>query len=149
MTIFLTMIELYMKVSNPVVFVDTSFFKAVIDVDDDFHQEAVFILNKLKDETTELVTTNFIIDESLTLIRVRLNLETAIELKNFIETGLDFLKIMRVTVEDELHAWKYFLKPWKGLSFTDCTSFALMKRLGLTRVATFDGHFRQAGFTIE
>ncbi len=36
----------------------------------------------------------------------------------------------------------------KDLSFTDCTSFALMKRLKVQTAFTFDGHFQQVGFMI-
>ena len=32
------------------------------------------------------------------------------------------------------------------LSFTDCVSFAVMKRLGIGRAAAFDRHFSRAGF---
>ena len=33
----------------------------------------------------------------------------------------------------------------RDLSFTDCTSFAIMRELQLTTVITTDGHFRQIG----
>jgi hypothetical protein len=33
----------------------------------------------------------------------------------------------------------------KNLSFTDCTSFAIMRELRLTTVISTDGHFRQVG----
>jgi predicted nucleic acid-binding protein len=36
----------------------------------------------------------------------------------------------------------------KNLSFTDCTSFAVMRELRLTTVITTDGHFRQVGFDV-
>jgi predicted nucleic acid-binding protein len=36
----------------------------------------------------------------------------------------------------------------KDLSFTDCTSFAVMRELRLTTVITTDGHFRQVGFDV-
>jgi predicted nucleic acid-binding protein len=34
------------------------------------------------------------------------------------------------------------------VSFTDCVSFALMRRYRLMRVFTFDRHFAAAGFTV-
>ena len=36
----------------------------------------------------------------------------------------------------------------KDLSFTDCTSFALMRELKLTTVITTDAHFHQVGFEV-
>ena len=36
----------------------------------------------------------------------------------------------------------------KELSFTDCTSFVLMKNLKLRKAFTFDEHFKQIGFEI-
>jgi predicted nucleic acid-binding protein len=36
----------------------------------------------------------------------------------------------------------------KDLSFTDCTSIAVMRELRLGSVITTDGHFRQAGFEV-
>jgi predicted nucleic acid-binding protein len=36
----------------------------------------------------------------------------------------------------------------KGLSFTDCTSFVVMRELKLREALTTDHHFAQAGFTL-
>jgi len=54
--------------------------------------------------------------------------------------------LCRITAKDEAEAWKYFEKNWSGLSFTDCTSFAMMKRLGITKYFGYDDHFGRAGF---
>ena len=52
-------------------------------------------------------------------------------------------------VDDDAGAWEWFEMDWSKLSFTDCVSFAVMKRLGLTDVATFDEHFTRAKFIVH
>jgi predicted nucleic acid-binding protein len=48
----------------------------------------------------------------------------------------------------KLKAWEYFIAHAdKGYSFTDCTSFILMKEMKLTQYLAFDKHFEQAGFS--
>ena len=61
--------------------------------------------------------------------------------------GTPSLELVRILPEDEEHAWTFFIRHRdKDYSYTDCTSFALMRRLGLTVAVTTDRHFRQAGF---
>lgn len=131
------------------VFLDSSFFKGLIDPKDDFYQKANRIWLKFRDNAIELVTSNYTIDETLTLLRSRCNLETAIKLRNLLVENSQIVKIARVTVEDEAKAWQWFVKDWSKLSFTDCVSFAVMKRLGVKRAAAFDEHFKKAGFKVE
>lgn len=131
------------------IFLDTAFFKALVDIRDDFHPQADKMWQRIKQEGTKLITTNFILDETFTLLRVRCGFFAALDLRERLVAGLKRMKIVRVMVDDEIEAWNWFVHEWKDLSFTDCTSFAVMKRLGLTRVATFDQHFASAGFKIE
>lgn len=135
------------KTSNAI-FVDTSFFKALIDIKDDFHLPAVDIWKGIIKNKTVLITTNFILDETFTLIRVRNGLEAALEFKDKLAEGLRRIKLIRVMIQDEANAWNWFSNNWRDLSFTDCTSFAVMKRLGIVRAAAFDRHFARAGFDL-
>lgn len=129
------------------VFIDTSFFKAFVDEDDDFHTQAVRVLKILEQREAKLVTTNYVLDEAITLIRVRCGV---LRVKDFQRAlvALKPCKIIRVFGKDESGAWDWFWNDWHHLSFTDCVSFAVMKRLGLTDVATFDEHFARAGFNV-
>jgi len=130
------------------VFVDTSMFKALVDEKDDFYKQAIQIWQRLKTQKTQLVTSNYMLDETFTLLR---NRRGRIVVDKFRKSFLKVneIKIIRVTIADEAGAWEWFLLDWSDLSFTDCVSFAMMKRLGIARVATFDQHFQRAGFEIE
>lgn len=130
------------------IFADTSFFKAFVDEKDDFHEDAVRILMKIETSNENLLTTNYILDETVTLIRVKCGLEKVRDLKKALEEVQKII-IRRVLPVDEKNAWNWFWNDWSNLSFTDCVSFALMKRLDLKRVATFDEHFQRAGFEVE
>jgi uncharacterized protein len=95
------------------------------------------------------VTTDYVLDETIS----RLFMTAPFALANkFIEgifgaSRLGTLDIEHVTPERFTQAWKLRLryrdKP--KFSFTDLTSFAVMRELGLRRVITGDAHFEQAG----
>lgn len=130
------------------VFVDTSGFKAVIDPEDEFHSSALKIWQELKEKNAQLVTSNYILDETFTLLRAKCGLDSAVEFKKVLGESQKSLTIYRVTVADEAGAWKWFKKKWSKLSFTDCVSFAMMERLSIEQVITFDRHFARAGFEL-
>lgn len=131
------------------IFIDTGFFKALVDGEDDFNRQAKKIWQKLEEEKTDLVTSNYVIDETLTVIRIKCGLKKALKFRDLLAENSQILKIIRVTVADEAGAWQWFIKNWSKLSFTDCVSFAVMKRLGLRCVAAFDEHFQRVGFKVE
>jgi len=131
-----------------IVFADTSFFKGLIDVGDDFHEQAKSSWQRLEEEDATIIISNYVLDESFTLIRLRCGIKIVGQFRDDIIKSSHVIKIVRVTVADEAQAWKWFLNDWSKLSFTDCVSFAVMKRLDIKRVATFDEHFNRAGFTL-
>lgn len=58
-----------------------------------------------------------------------------------------WLSVVRPTKALEDQAWEIFAHyDDKDFSFTDCTSFAVMRQLGITTVFAFDEHFEQFGF---
>ena len=130
------------------IFIDTSAFKALVDPKDDFHKVVKQIWSKLQKEDATLVTTNYILDESFTLMRARCGVKVVDAFRQILARSPN-IKIVRVTAADEAKAWNWFMKDWSKLSFTDCVSFAVMKRLRLQRVVSFDDHFKRAGFHLE
>lgn len=128
------------------VFLDTSFFKALIDTKDEFHTRAL-VWWEDKARTTRLyATSNYILDETFTLVRNRCSKAIAFDVRDLLAEVEPSIDIVRVILKDETDAWQWFEKDWSKLSFTDCVTFVQMKRLGLTNVATFDEHFKRAGF---
>jgi len=132
-----------------VIFIDTSAWYAMEVEDDLNHKAAKDFLTKIASGKYGIaITTDYIIDETLTLLRTRRNLESAL---SFI-TKVTKSKSIRVFWVNEDHfqkALEVFKKSnSKTWSFTDCTSFALMRELNVKEAFSFDAHFNQAGFNM-
>ena len=87
-------------------------------------------------------------DETLTLIRMRLGLSAAKAWWEQVE-GSSRLRWEWVGMERAEKARKAFFRfRDKSYSFTDCTSFVVMQELRLKEALTTDRHFRQMGFHV-
>ncbi len=101
----------------------------------------------------QVVTSTYVVDETLTACLYAIGFRTAVEAGELFFEG-DFVDVVRLTAEDEREAWQAFRsqpgpKRRSGMSFTDCSSIALMRRLGITRVLTKDrGDFAGKGFEV-
>src|SRR5688572_1389292 len=84
----------------------------------------------------------------LTLCRYRLDYDVATQVgETLLAPGV--VDLIQVTPEDERAAWTLFKeRPDKHYSFTDCTSFALMRRLRLTDALALDDDFGREGFEV-
>ncbi|HWG45067.1 MAG TPA: PIN domain-containing protein [Gemmataceae bacterium] len=99
----------------------------------------------LKQNREPLLTTDYLIDETLTLLRVRREPARAAALGEQLFSGR-LATVYFLTESDIRKAWEIFHdyadKDW---SFTDCTSKVVMEKLGLTKAFSFDQHLRQFG----
>ena len=128
-------------------FVDTSGYYALADADDDNHVTAGTLLTALRSQRWRLVTTNFVLAETHALVLRRLGRAAALRVLQDM-TRSPATELVRVTPSDEARALAILVQYTDKLfSYTDATSFAVMERLGLTRVFTFDSDFTQYGFT--
>lgn len=92
-----------------------------------------------------LVTTDYVIDETLTLLRARGRRNTVIEFGEDVYAG-KLGTICYLTKEQIAAAWDTFRRfADKDWSFTDCTSKVVMESLGIAEAFSFDHHFRQFG----
>ncbi len=133
------------------IFTDNWAWYAMVDKSDNDHTLAEAANTKLLDDGYFFVTTNYVLSESVTLIRYKLYHEIAVRFWNMtqrlIDTGL--VELIRVTEAHEAKAWKIFERYTdKKFSFTDCTSFAVMQELGLSHCFTADHHFAAMGFIL-
>jgi hypothetical protein len=129
-------------------FVDTAGWMCLADASDPKHEAARSARDKWLKEGGVLIATDFVMDETLTLLRVRLGLEAAERWWQQVETSPRLRwEWIDPTRAEKARAWFF---RWKDqpFSFTDCTSFVVMRELRLRRALTTDRHFRTAGFEI-
>ncbi len=99
----------------------------------------------MSDNTDQLITTDYIIDELLTLMKRRGEYDRAVKTGELLLNGL-IAQLEWITPADVQVAWETFRRfRDKGWSFTDCTSRAVIERLSISTAFAFDEHFRQFG----
>ncbi len=130
------------------IFVDTGAFLARYLARDQHHRAAQEAWQQLPSLPWRVYTSNFVLDETFTLLGRWASPEFAADRAEAILTSTTLL-ILRPEGEDELEALELFRKLGdQRVSFTDCVSFALMRRQGIPRAFGFDRHFVQAGFEL-
>lgn len=107
------------------IFVDMSAWIALVDESDRHHREAkAYYEQQIRQMGVDLITSDYIIDETLTLIRFgQKTWQEAVAL--------------------------FFRYADQRFSFTDCTSFALLSQEPVDAVFSFDRDFVVAGFLTE
>ena len=113
---------------------------------DQYHQPSVAFWNVIAKKGESCVTSNFVLDETFTLLGRRSGYTFAAQRARNIYAS-ETVKIIRPDRDDELKAIDLFEKyADQNLSFTDCISFVLMQTRKIKRVFTFDSHFQFLGF---
>lgn len=126
-------------------FVDTSAWYAYVNAADAHHAS---VDRAFRTCQGRLVTSSYVFDELVTLCRYRLGHAMAVKTGALL-LAAGKLDLVRITAEDERAAWNLFQeRPDQPYSFTDCTSFVLMHRLGLTRALALDDDFVREGFEL-
>ena len=94
------------------------------------------------------VTTDYVLDETFTLLRQRVGLRPVARLSGLLRESPS---IRRVRVSEAIFDESLRLmlshtdKKW---SFTDCTSFVTMRETHIVRAFTWDHNFAEAGFDV-
>ncbi|MGH9344618.1 MAG: type II toxin-antitoxin system VapC family toxin [Terriglobia bacterium] len=117
-------------------FVDTSVWYAAADSSDSGNHRGRAILKAGE----ALVTTDHVLLETWLLLRNRISRRAAERFWAGLRSGVAVVE--PVGAADLEAAWQIGVAyPDQDFSIADRTSFAVMCRLGIERVASFDGHF--------
>lgn len=129
-------------------FVDTAGWMAMADAKDPMHTSFRTARDQWLEAGGMLVISNYVVDETLTLIRMRLGLDAAERWWEQVSES-PRCRTEWVTPDRAERAVHWFFR-WQdqAFSFTDCTSFVLMKELRIEKALTADHHFLTAGFEI-
>jgi hypothetical protein len=124
------------------VFIDAGPWYASIVPGDPRHAD---VMAWLRLNGQPLVTTDYVIDETLTLLRSRGERARAIALGRRL-LDLSGVAIRFINEAEVRQAWALFRdNPGRDWSFTDCTSKVVIDTLHIKQVLTFDHHFVEFG----
>jgi len=132
--------------------VDTGGWFAVAAEDDKYHQVAVRYFEAQLKSGTRFLTSDYVLDETLTRLRYDLGHRAAFRFWQQIESARNksILDILRVDEEIFSLALNIFARfEDQKFSFTDCTSFALAQSRTVEEVFTFDAHFAIFGLVVR
>jgi predicted nucleic acid-binding protein len=130
------------------IFLDTSAIIAHYNADDRHHAEASRVMGGIAGGSiplTRFYVSDYVFDEAMTFIECVLGDHDLAQKVGAALLSSPFTIMLRVDDEVFDEAWGRF-KEERGLSFTDCSSFVLMERYGVSHAFTFDRHFEGAGF---
>jgi predicted nucleic acid-binding protein len=129
------------------VFADTSALYALVDRNDAGHVAAKREVGRLLAADRRIVTTDYIIAETVNLGNARGGALVANRVLDLVEQSSGIR--LEWIGPDRFDTARAFFRKHSDhtYSFTDCTSFVVMRELRLAEALTTDRHFREAGFT--
>jgi len=131
-------------------FYDTWAFLALANSRDRHHDLCVEADRRLETEGFVAITSDYVFDETLTGLQVAAGPTVAVRFADLMmhRVGAEELLFVQVNRERQRKALELFRRLCRSerrLSFTDCTSFAVMQELECTVAFTADRHFHRAG----
>jgi len=130
-------------------FIDTWGWLTLRDRKESKHQQANRLYRWFRRQQGIIYTTDYVLDETITLLFRRLPFEAAIEsldkINKAIERGylqLEWITPRRFEKAEQMRL-RYQDKP--RISFTDLTSMVIMEELDIKGILTEDKHFEQVG----
>ena len=125
------------------IFVDTGIFVALNNSIDVHHSRSKELFKQaLKGDFGRIFTSDYVIDEAVTAALVRTKrLDLAVDLGTYIIESPRITKLWIGQDSFKLSWEKFKLHKEKHLSFTDCSSIALMETRAIKQIMSFDCGF--------
>lgn len=133
------------------IFVDTGAWIALTDKNDKYHEDAIRIYTFLKQQKKHLLTTDYVLDETVTRLRYDSSHDIATRFLDVVTltSKTDILQIVYTEHNIFYDATVIFRKYETAvLSFTDCVSFAVCKKYEIHKAFGFDSHFPMMGISL-
>ena len=124
------------------IFVDTSGILALVDRDDRLHRATVDAFGLGRAE--QLATHSYVVVETLAVSRRRFGPAVTAGLIDRVLPALDVTLVDATLHADAVRAFRDAIE--SSVSLVDRTSFAFMRREGISRAIAIDADFRTAGF---
>jgi predicted nucleic acid-binding protein len=132
-----------------VIFLDTGFLLGLVSERDENHSRVKAVIEGYRGRSlwTEVLTTNHVIAETITAVRVKAHPNAERSHALAVEVGRQLYagalgRIYQVTAEEERAAFEYFARHRdKEYSFVDCVSFTVMEKLGIREALSVDADF--------
>jgi uncharacterized protein len=127
-------------------FVDTSAVYAFLDRNDAAHDRATVTWERLSAHTEPLVTSNYVVVETISLVARRLGFGAIRELQRYFPGVVQVHWVDRSVHDRALTT--FLTAGLRDLSLVDCVSFEVIRELGLDSIFAFDPHFQAQGFPV-
>jgi uncharacterized protein len=134
-------------------FIDTWGWVALADVREKAHKEATQVYRNHRQQRGRICTTDYILDETLTLITRRRGVVGAQIMLDILDKAVKdgFLQLVWVNEAhfEQTVQLRLSLKDKPDISFTDLTSMIVMQELGVRQILTADAHFQHVGLGFQ
>ena len=128
------------------IYIDTSAFYALLDRADPYHKEASSLWVALMDNNFTLVTTNYVVSETIKLLQKKIGFEAA---RTWCKDILSILDVLWIDEGIHKQAYELWLNLGRiSLSFVDCTSFVTMHHHQIEKAFCFKRPFKVHGFNL-
>ncbi len=128
------------------VFVDTSAVYALLVARDDNHRAARDGIVKLRDRDALLVTSSFVVLESVSLLQARVGMAGVQTFNRAVLPALSVIWVDGPLLNRAMGA--LLAAAQRRISLTDWTSFAIMRERGIGGAFAFDDDFVRQGFDL-